>query len=77
MAEKTNQRKEVLKHLQTHGNLTSTEAIKLYGATRLAAIIFVLRKQGYEIDTQMCVGKTRYGDAVNYANYIYRKGRDE
>lgn len=36
--------KKVLKHLLTHGSITSWEAIKLYKATRLSAIIFELKK---------------------------------
>lgn len=67
-----NQTTEIIKHLKTKKSITSTDAIRLYGATRLASIIHNLRKRGYIIDTQMCVGKTRYGDPVNYAKYIYR-----
>lgn len=47
------QEKEVLKHLQINRTITSMEAINLYGATRLSAIIFNLRKKGYNIKTNM------------------------
>ena len=36
----------VLWHLKTYGSITSYEAIKEYGATRLSAIIFNHRKEG-------------------------------
>lgn len=66
---KTSQSKEVLKHLQVHKKITSMEAINLYGATRLSAIIFDLRKAGYNIKTNTKVTKNRYGNAVSYAEY--------
>ena len=62
---------EVLRHLQEHGSITSLEAIELFGATRLSAIIFNLRRAGYDISTETVGTKDRYGHAVNYAKYIY------
>ena len=67
---------EVLRHLQEHGSITSLEAIELFGATRLSAIIFNLRRAGYDISTETVGAKDRYGHAVNYAKYIYHS-RDE
>jgi len=69
MVSKQNKTTEVLKHLQTYGTITSMEAIKLYGATRLSAIIFCLRKKGYDIRTFDVTGKDRYGTTVTYAKY--------
>lgn len=62
---------EVLRHLQEHGSITSLEAIELFGATRLSAIIFNLRRAGYDISTETICAKDRYGHAVNYAKYVY------
>lgn len=62
---------EVLRHLQEHGSITSLEAIELFGATRLSAIIFNLRRAGYDISTETVGAKDRYGHAVNYAKYVY------
>lgn len=54
--------KQVLNHLQQHGKITSWEAIKNYGATRLSAIIFILKGRGWSITTEMVQdGKSRYG----------------
>lgn len=66
---KTSQEKEVLKHLQTNKTITSMEAINLYGATRLSAIIYNLRKAGYNIKTNTIVTKNRYGNPTPYAEY--------
>lgn len=63
----------VLSHLISKGSITSLEAINEYGATRLSDIIFRLRKQGYDIKTVMCAGKTRFGSACTYAKYVLEK----
>lgn len=47
--EKMTQEKAVLQHLKENGSITSWDAITLFGATRLSAIIYLLRKQGYNI----------------------------
>ena len=65
----TNKTNEVLKHLQTHGSITSMEAIDLFGATRLSAIIFNLRNKGYNISSVDKSMKDRYGHTVHYAEY--------
>ena len=63
---------KVLEHLKKYGSITSWEAINRYGATRLSAIIFNLRKQGYDIRTIMREETDRYGNTCEYANYVYR-----
>lgn len=60
---------EVLKHLKVKGSITSLEAIELYGATRLSAIIFNLRKKGYEIKTTDGSCIDRYGHKCRFARY--------
>lgn len=66
---KTSQIKEVLKHLKIHKTITSMEAINLYGATRLSAIIYDLRASGYNIVTHKATDKNRYGNSTTYAVY--------
>ena len=61
----------VLWHLKTYGSITSYEAIKEYGATRLSAIIFNHRKNGYDIDSIPLTKKTRFGRNTTIAKYIY------
>lgn len=70
MRNKVNKTTEVLKHLKVKGSITSMEAFKLYGATRLSAIIFTLRKRGYDITTEDGSCVDRYGHTCNYAKYI-------
>lgn len=61
---------EVLKHLKVKGSITSLEAFNLYGATRLSAIIFNLRKRGYKIKSADGKCIDRYGHKCNFAKYV-------
>ena len=62
------QTEAILKHLRKYKGITSMQAYEMYGATRLSAIIFCLRKK-YDIITVMHEGITRYGKPVHYAEY--------
>lgn len=54
--------KAVLQHLEEFGNITSWEAIKEYGATRLSAIIFNLRhRYDMNIENETIDFVDRYG----------------
>tara|TARA_R100001244_G_scaffold123758_1_gene93472 strand:+ start:408 stop:683 length:276 start_codon:yes stop_codon:yes gene_type:complete len=61
----------ILWHLKKYGHITSYEAIKEYGVTRLAAIIFNHRKNGYEIDSIPLKKKTRFGRNTTISKYNY------
>ena len=62
-------------HLEKYGTITSMEAFELYGITRLAATIFVLRKHfknskcGLRIDNETCECINRWGRNVTYVKY--------
>ena len=45
------------------------ESFELFGATRLSAIIFNLRKDGYVIDSIKRESRNRYGDKVRFVEY--------
>lgn len=64
-------------HLKTKRKITSMEAIKFYGCTRLSDKIFRLRKAGWKIETQNTIGRTRYGTFTVYATYILESAPDE
>ena len=61
----------ILWHLKTYGSITSYQAIKEYGATRLSVIIFNHRKEGYHIDSMPLTKKTRFGRNTTISKYIY------
>ena len=68
---KTSQTKEILKYMREHPKtgISSMEAIRMFGATRLAGIIFALKRRGYDITTEMVDGVNRYGRHLTYAVY--------
>lgn len=67
---------DVLNHLIVYGSITSLEAFKRYGLTRLSSVIFELRKK-HNIETIMLTTKDRHNITVNYAKYIYKGVLDE
>jgi hypothetical protein len=59
----------ILEYLKSHEGITSKEAFEHFGATRLSAIIFCLRKSGYNIVNIPQNGKNRFGESVHYDQY--------
>lgn len=59
----------VLKHLCVNNSITTMEAFVNYHITRLAALIFNLRKEGYDIDTEIVNNKSPDGSYTRYAKY--------
>lgn len=59
-----NKSRLVREHLISGKSITSWEAIQLYRATRLSAIIFNLRKDGLNI-----VGIPRHNDGTHWTEY--------
>ena len=61
----------IMKHLQEYGNITSWEAIKEYGATRLSGVIYNLRNRyNMPIRSERVDMTDRYGNKGYYAKYI-------
>ena len=61
----------ITKHLIEKKHITSWDAITLYKATRLSAIIFILRKKyGYDIATKDISIKDSFGNDCTFAKYI-------
>ena len=62
----------ILNHLIEYGSITSYEAIKEYGCTRLSQYIYLLKKDGYVIDVQIEKNINRYGEKIHYNRYLLR-----
>ena len=60
----------VKEYLIEKKSITSLDAIKLFAATRLSAIIFNLRKKGYAITTIPTKIKDKYGNDCTFAKYV-------
>lgn len=63
----------ILEYLKSHKGITSMEAFDKFGATRLSAIIHVLRKDGYWIEDVDREAKNRYGETVHFVEYRLKK----
>lgn len=70
---KITQRERVLRYLQDNNSITSWEAIKEFGATRLSAIIFDLKRKGYDFNEEWVTSNNRYGEPVTFKKYILVK----
>jgi hypothetical protein len=66
MATKVTKSELVKKHLLKKKSITSWDAITLYKATRLSAIIFELRKRGWNITTK----SIKMENDGSYAKYL-------
>lgn len=64
---------KVLAHLKKHRSITSWEAIKLYRATRLSAIIFNLRERGYDISSIMEYNEET---GTRFARYVLMRSKN-
>ena len=63
------QKERVLQYIDDFGSITSFEAFRDCGITRLAARVNELRRDGVQIDSVRETTKNRYGEAVSYARY--------
>lgn len=68
MKKQRTQWQDVLDYLQAHGSITSMDAWSKFHITRLAAVIFILRKRGYNIVSYDRAGKNDYG-VYTYTEY--------
>lgn len=64
-----NQKQKIRELLESGETITSMEAFKKFGCTRLSDKIFKLRNAGYEIASIPCTGTNRYGEECHYVMY--------
>ena len=62
----------IIEYMKKHKGITSQDAFKDLGITRLSARIAELREMGYDIDTLMIDGTNRYGEDVRYGLYVLK-----
>lgn len=63
----------VMDYINEFGSITSLDAFRDLGVTRLSAVVFDLKKKGIPIETQFESAKNRWGDTTNYARYSFKK----
>ena len=59
----------LLEYLKEFKHITSLDAIKDLGNTRLSATIYELRKDGYNIISEDLIVKNRWGNNTTIAKY--------
>lgn len=62
----------IIEYMKKHGGITSQDAFRELGITRLSARIKDLRDMGYDIRTLMIEGVNRYSESVRYGKYVLR-----
>lgn len=70
-----NQQERVLNYIKSFGSITSLEAFRDLGITRLSAVIFCLRRKGYRIVSTSELSKNRYNESVSYARYTMEQAK--
>ena len=65
--------KKVLDYLKEVGSITSIEVFEKFRATRLSAIIFNLKKYGYNIESKPEKYTNLDGETSYYVRYIYKE----
>lgn len=59
----------IIEYMKEHNGITSQDAFKDLGITRLSARIKELREIGYNISTIMVDGINRYSEPIRYGLY--------
>lgn len=62
------QRSRVLRYMREYGSITSLEAFRDLGITRLSGVIFDLRKD-HAIGPTTESSRNRYGEKTSYSRY--------
>jgi len=66
---KDTHKSRTLKYLEDHKSITSLQAIRDLGNTRLASSICLLRKDGYNIESSTIQVDNRWGGKSHIAKY--------
>lgn len=69
---KKTQCERILEYITEFGSITTLEAFKDLGCTRLASRICDLKRKGYSFDSEFVKSKNRYGEPVTYKRYRLR-----
>ena len=64
------QTEQVLEFMRQEGSITTMDAFVELGITRLSAVIFNLKEEGYKIKSTTEKSKNRYGRSVWYSRYM-------
>lgn len=69
------QQQRVLQYMQEFGSISSLEAFKDLGVTRLAAVIFELKRKGITINSKTEARVNRFGEVKHFSRYSVVNGK--
>lgn len=67
----------ILDYMLDHGSITQLEALKDLGVFRLASRISEMRKNGYQITSELVQVENRYGETCRVKRYRLSRERTE
>ena len=70
-------KERTLDYIHEFGSITSLEAIRDLGNTRLSGTIYSLKQDGYEFVTKYETAKNRWGDNTVFARYYLKEMLDK
>jgi hypothetical protein len=70
------QSQNVLDHMKKYGSISSLEAEKEYGITRLIHCIIRLRSQGHHITEEMRIREDRWGKTYHVKTYVMNSSNE-
>lgn len=73
---KITQADRVLDYIKQFGSITTLDAFRDLGVTRLSARIYELKARGLDIGSTTITNKNRFGENIWYSKY-YLKNRKE
>lgn len=68
-----NQDDLTLNYIKDFGKITTWDAYKDLGITRLSARIYNLKKRGYKFKTKQVHAFNRYGKLISFKEYYFEK----
>lgn len=63
----------IIDYIKTFGSITTLDAFKDLGITRLASRIHDLTEDGFEFEREMITSRNRYGELVHYKRYSLKR----
>lgn len=68
------QAEKVLSYIHRYGSITTLDAFRDLGITRLPARIYDLQRRGYHFHSDWVSSRNRFGDTVSFKRYRLRGG---
>ena len=72
MKKKASQNDLVIDYIREYGSITTLEAFRDLGITRLASRIHDLKKAGHEFERETISGRNRFGAKVHFMKYTLK-----